>query len=1328
MSNHYTKISFITLLFLSSINSLAQDYLFNIETIDVEDGLPEREVYSVVADKKGFLWISTQGAISRYDGNQFKTYTNHELHISDYSPTFLAIDDNDNILFVEEKEYSEKNYSGVIDTKTDSIYSLEEYTGGLLKSNGVINLNYASQNPNIWFLTTKQGIIYEYKDGEFKQVYEEKDIFKNNAYYEPINENESWVLQENKLTRLQKNKSKKNYVIGEKKLKFRWATKQDSSIIFNAFSYGNGIDYLEFKNNEFRPYRAKNNLPYQNILHLDETTSTYYLNDSIIIQDLKGQTIFKQNVILEGFINRNYFYKPQNILFITSQNGLIKLNRKQNPFKSYYKGNTIRGLFHKNPFLWISGKMGSKKLNLKTKLAEDIQVEYLANETPFVFANIFKDDNNNLFIGTKHSFLLTFKNEQQRDFYKVENDLEELLVPFKNFKTKKLWVGTNKGLKYLDPNSKKFELIELPTTNIKPGAEIEIRHFYQDDKGIWILSSNGIFLMDSSSETIIKHYTKADGLPHLNLTHLHKDAEGIFWITSKGGGLIRWDLAKNKFQQINQENGLSNNVLYAVYEDEYENLWLPSNYGLMQFDKNNYNTRVYLPRNGLPHEEFNLFAHTQSSDGTLFFGGLNGAISFHPKEIFNKKEVNEIPFYLTKVEILETNEETLKDITKTCLANNSIELDYSYQSLKLEFSLLDYESSAAKQYAYQIEGLQDGWYYTKDNVISLFKLPFGAYNIKIKARSASGVWIENRLQIPLIIKTPFYFQWWFILSIIGLIMVGVFFFIKRREIQFQEDKERLESEVKKRTATIARQTEKLKQLDETKTRFFSNITHEFRTPLTLVIGPLQQLIKLSETKKIQSSLNGVLKNAQNILTLINQLLDISKLESGKMKIEISHGDIKQFTYELINGFHALIQKKNQNIIFETNLKKLEIQFDKDKWNKIIYNLISNAIKFTPQNGNIEVFLTQITRNDSDWISLKVKDSGVGIAAINLPQVFNRFFQIDTSSTRKHEGTGIGLSLVKELVDLMKGKISVASKVQEGSIFTVELPIAEFETNEIEILQSTTKQFLLPTMNLPSESKNVNHQISTNGKKLHLLLIEDNADMLNYIQSCVDKEKYNITTALNGQIGIEKALAIIPDLIVSDIMMPIKDGFEVTTTIRKELATSHIPIILLTAKSTLESKLAGLERGADAYLTKPFSPEELRIRIQKLIELRKKLQVRYLTPNGSQEKETLKFKREDLFIVNLRRYIKNNIRSTNLNGEVLGKQFKFSRMQLHRKLKALTNQSTSEFIQTIRLEMALELLKENKMNISEIAYQTGFSSPNSFSVIFKKKYGRSPKKY
>ncbi len=1330
---HLRFIRLTILLWLTgSVSLFSQDYLFDTEIINVEDGLPHRMVYYIAQDKESFIWVSTQGAISRYDGYGFKTYNASFLNISDISVARLAVDANNRLWYSEISTSSA--VIGVIDTAKDSIYNIETISEGLFTSKDVVYIaNSGIANDEI-LIVTRSGIIYAYDNNSFTEVYRFTFPIKANIRCKAASDGSYWIIYSSDSTSKDVIRSIIRVKDGKIIKTVRSGVFLDSMVgtftelIVEASPSSLPDSFWKLENDSLVPFSIVPHAPEEikEVFQLHEEYTCYATKDALLIRDKSGKLLYRFDDLDSGghtnkLISSTTLQDRQGILWITTQNGLIKLTARKNPFTTLLPNNGIRGIFKDESTLWVGG--GS----YKNKIPEGIKTEQaFMNPIGNDAMTFYKDLNDHLWIGTQANELIEYIPTEDRYIHHALDFMRyNFHLPFQNSVTQNYFIGTSNGLFRFDKINKKTTHFPLPITS----AEVNIRHFHQNTQGIWIAGNKGIFLMDAEKETIVKHYTTANGLPADNILHIHEDKQGVFWLGTRDAGLIRWDLTTNSFRQYTREDELSNNKIYAVYEDDFETLWLPSDYGLMAFDKNTTTTRIYLPKDGIAHEEFNTFSHFQDKDGTLYFGGLNGITKFHPSALRENSDFA-TPLYTTRIRVLENNAETFTDRTVAYKSAQKISLKPGDKILELDLTLLDYEKSAENQYAYKLQGKQEQWIYTRDNKLSIINPPYGKYSLEIKARGASGQWSATPLVIPMHVQRPFYMQWWFILILAMIIITIIIVAVRWRVRKLEKDREYLEGEVQNRTRKIAEQAEALKALDKAKTRFFANITHEFRTPLTLVAGPVEQMIaKPPPPSTLKRKLSGILKNTHNLMHLINQLLDLSKLEGGRMKIEVSHGDIIRYTKELVERFQPLADAKQIKLKFETNAEIWKIHMDIDKWTKIIHNLVSNAIKFTTKDGSINVSLKQLQQADRQHIQLLVKDSGIGIAAESQEHIFNRFYQADASSTRLQGGTGIGLSLVKELVDLQDGTVTVKSAVGKGTEFTVTLPVHRDIAAKPVLPSDPQETSLLYPVEpvIENENKTIkNTKKKSPVEKLELLIIEDNVEMRRYIRSCIDATIYNVSEAVDGEEGIAKALEIVPDLIISDVMMPKKNGFEVTEAIRTEIVTSHIPLILLTAKAALESRLEGLERGADAYLTKPFSPQELALRIKKLIELRKRLQQRYQNQEGVPEAYA-GFKKEDGFISELKTYIINHINNPNIGVEAISKHFAMSRMQLYRKLKAITDKPVADYIRTIRLEKALHLLKEKQLNIAEISYEAGFSSPAHFSRAFKKAYGKSPSK-
>ena len=509
---------------------------------------------------------------------------------------------------------------------------------------------------------------------------------------------------------------------------------------------------------------------------------------------------------------------------------------------------------------------------------------------------------------------------------------------------------------------------------------------------------------------------------------------------------------------------------------------------------------------------------------------------------------------------------------------------------------------------------------------------------------------------------------------------------------------------------------RLQDLDDVKTKLYTNITHEFRTPLTVIIGMAEQISGNEEEKKL------ILRNSQSLLRLINQMLDLSKIDSGHMRINWVQGNIVDFLKYIVESFKSLAAAKNIQLLIYKEIEEFVMDYDEEKIQHVVSNLISNGLKFTPEKGELILHVQSRALDGKDWLVVKVKDSGIGIRPQVIPHIFDRFFQVDDLSTYRSRGTGIGLALTKELVNLLGGRISVSSVVGKGSTFEVLLPVRR--EAEHKVVPRELPQELAPVEKVYSASSDQDSPTPAGDQPL-LLIIEDNADVVAYIRSMLNAF-YQIEVAENGQIGIDKAKEIVPDIIISDVMMPLKDGYEVCHTLKNDQRTSHIPIVLLTAKAAQEDKVAGLRKGADAYLTKPFHREELLVRLEKLIELRKELQNRLGGREASYlQKPKAKETMEDIFLKKLHQAVEKNIDNTDLEIVHLCRAVHLSHTQVYRKLKAITGKTPSQFIRSIRLNRAMKLLKESNFSISEIAYESGFKDPAYFSRVFLKEFGNAP---
>jgi len=757
-------------------------------------------------------------------------------------------------------------------------------------------------------------------------------------------------------------------------------------------------------------------------------------------------------------------------------------------------------------------------------------------------------------------------------------------------------------------------------------------------------------------------------------------------------------------------------------------------------------SKTFNMKDGIPFDDIYPFNFYFDKHGKIYIGGGLGTgygfLSFLADSI--KDNIHIPPIVITDFKV--KNKPFSLD---SCISEiKHIKLKYSQNFFSFEYAALDYKNPIKNQYAYKLEGLDEDWIYSGTRRFANYTgLSSGKYIFRVKGSNNDGYWNETGTSIAIIIETPPWKTSWAYL-IYGLFILGVFYLIIRYYLKRQHLLHKLSLE--------QIQTEKLEDIDRMKSQFFANISHEFRTPLTLILGPLEKLKSKIADKSSVQDLNMMQRNANRLQNLINQLLSLSKLESGKMKLQAQEINIVSLVNRCTQSFESLAKQKKIDLVFNSAEENVLLFVDKEKIEKILYNLLSNAFKSTDEGGTIEVTVTPLppSRGDSAWISpleggqrgvsISVSDTGHGIPPDQLPHIFDRFYQANDSYTKDQEGTGIGLALTKELVELHHGKISVESHPDSpysyrdrdgrGSKFSIKLPYGKEHLKTDEFIDNEHQGSLEPAKDSvqfikPDHAETISEDDEVDDKKPLLLIVEDNDDLRSYIRSCLT-EYYHISEATDGEKGLEKAIDKIPDLIISDVMMPKMDGYELCRHVKTNECTNHIPVILLTAKAGMENKLEGLETGADDFLTKPFNTEELVVRIRNLIQQRRNLRMQFIEEfnqsHGLQEKVELSM--DQKFIQKAKNVVEEYMSDPDFNVELFGQEMALSRSQLHRKLSALLDQSPTDFIRTIRLNRAAVLLAQKSANVAEIAYDVGFNNPSYFSECFRKQFGKLPSEY
>ncbi|MEZ4955870.1 MAG: ATP-binding protein [Saprospiraceae bacterium] len=876
--------------------------------------------------------------------------------------------------------------------------------------------------------------------------------------------------------------------------------------------------------------------------------------------------------------------------------------------------------------------------------------------------------------------------------------------------------------------------LELPS---KDTYATEALYTGQKSGHIFIGHKGQLLRYDPDSKTQTWYGPQDWGLPVTRIMAIEEDNKQNLWLATDIG-LVYFDPVYGQAQLFTTEDGLPNNYVCGMLAEGDSCLWLSTNHGLSRFHMASETFINFFEEDGLTHNEFNRKSYFKASDGRMFFGGLRGINAFYPKELMQnyQRRNKAAQVVLSAVEYSDEKRDTafvLHDFS----SQPAIHLYHWQRSFTFEYALTDFRNPQEVTYSYQMEGYESNWSApSKFNFTRFSSLPSGDYTFRVRAKDSHGLWHPNELAVKVIVHPPWWATWWAYLCytlLLGGIAFGIFSFLKKRW--------QLQNELRLEQAEAIR----LKELDSFKSRLYTNLTHEFRTPLTVILGMARQLavgswqsaLPPDEKERMKTGLKLIDRNGNNLLRLINQLLDLSKLEDNSFKLNLQQGDIVPYLRYVTESFQTYANSKNLSLRFFTTLEQLEMDFDPQQIKQVMTNLISNAVKFTPSGGEVKVKVSVIPNSRSgEWkapereLGITVADTGIGISKADLPHVFDRFYQVDGSHTREGEGTGIGLAHTLELVNLMEGEINVESELGKGTVFQISLPVRQLASSAVRQFDSPAVQ-LQSFDQLPTNEQDWRTAELKTGELPTLLIIEDNPDVVVYLKSCL-AEQYQLDVAYNGKIGIEKALEDIPDLIISDVMMPEKDGYQVCDTLKNDERTSHIPIILLTAKADAASKMVGLRRGADTYLAKPFDKEELLVWLEKLLERQQRLAAYFSKKIVGEEQdrpaeavvqEAIAI--EDEFIQKVRKIVAENFGDESFALPQLCQKIGMSRSQLFRKMKALIDQSPSDFIRNYRLYQAKSLLETTDLNVSEVAWKVGFKDPAHFSRSFQEIFGVLP---
>lgn len=1033
-----------------------------------------------------------------------------------------------------------------------------------------------------------------------------------------------------------------------------------------------------------------------------------------------------------------YFDKQGNLWYSAQSSGLTKITFSNNNFRTLRFGDSeVRCVFQKkNGNIWTSTKRNQliildKNLNKIGCLSPSGRL--VENATWFrTIYSIMEDSNSNIWIGTRGDGLykLTpqkkpftyqvqhFKNEKSNRYSLSNNDIYSIYQD----KTNQIWVGTLDGLNLMNYNQEKVKFINYkndwksyPKINFN-----KIRCIKQSGNLLYVGTTDGLLVFNSNkvikNSTKINHYEiDANSLKSLSGNDIidlciTKKNE-IFIATAEGG--IDKVIKKNaagfplSFKSFTQLNGLPSDNILSLQEDADGQIWIAADYNLTRFNPDReffeFFPEIKLITKG---QNFSEATRVRINNNELLFGYANGILHFSPDQI---KSNNFSPYLaLTDFKIINQRDPAnTKPLFDSSIDNTrELVLNHNQNFFKIEFAALDYINSSNIKYAYKLEGFDENWNYVKNqNSIIYTNVPKGDYIFKVKSTNSQGIWVKNERQVFITVK-PSIWNTTFFYILYGIIIIAILLLINYTLITIYKLKSNVRIE---------------KRVSDMKQKFFIDISHEIRTPLTLITGPIEYLINDNRTPdSVKEQLSYVSQSSNRLLRLVNQILDLRKFED--VNLEVSEINVAEFAKAIFNDFIEIAKEQEIDFSFNEEVGNTKIWADKNGLEKIMMNLLSNAFKYTQNGKSIKVNITK----DEKRVAIEIIDGGVGISQDKLGKLFIRF--VSFNDKRNNPSTGIGLSLVKEIVEKHNAALNVVSEPGKGSIFSVYLKLGKehFSKNVVFDLEENKNETLNINEIAPSLLSKKNKE------KIKILVVEDDLELRTFITNILEKD-YQVLEAENGRIGYQTIINETPDFVISDIMMPELNGIELLKKIRTNIETSHVPVILLTAKATIESQLEGLNYGADDYITKPFSVSYLKARIENLLNQRKRLQDIFGSIKENEFKEFnpkphLISNHDEEIMLKVIQIIEENIDNNDFSVENLGSSIGLNRTTFYYKIKSLTGYSPVEFIRDIRIKRAAQLITSNQLLIKEIVYMTGFSDIKYFNRSFKKKYGMTPMEY
>ncbi len=1348
------------------------------EHLTSEHGLTQNDVNCILQDHQGFLWFGTHDGLNRYDGYKFEVFQSDPNDAESISSNliFTLVEDHQQNLWVGTTGGGINHYNSETGEFTRLVH---EPGNDKSLSNNYILSSWVDSKGRVW-VGTVDGLNVHVPDSTGQTIGGFSHFFTNRVTYPDPNQRrintifESasgilWVGTPAGLSKLESdaahthqefqfvqdipniqaiNEDKPgNLIVGTKKeLYYQQAGPESKKFTLIATVGVNTIvvepngDIWSGSNEGIDRFRKG---PGKAIPELQE----HYINE-----------VANPNSLSKNIVKQLYLDDAGFIWIGTNGGGVNMFNPQKKSFRHYQRNvhsgsisyDKIRSIFEdsqKN--LWVGTEGGGVNL-LQAGKENYTDFQHITElKNIFAIAETNWDGKKTIWLGSEKEGLYQIR--QRESCWVLEPELSTKVASDASVfslledRSGALWVGTyNSGLYRFLPDGAVKNFRHNPANSSSLSDNI-VRSILQDRSGnLWIGTGNGLNKLSADElnqdqPSFVSFKNIPGDISSLSFNYvlaLHESQQGELWVGTFGGGLNRLNVSPDgtaTFSVFKEKDGLPNNVIKSILEDESGNLWVATNKGLCRFDPVQLDFKNYDVSDGLQSNEFSELAAYKRQNGEFLFGGVKGFNVFYPNCIsdnlhFPQVAITDFQVFNQSVPVnVEFNGRIV--LPKVISLAEKVNLNYWENDFSLEFSALHFASPSKNQYAYMLEGYDEDWVYTNaDKRFATYtNLKHGNYNFHIKAANNDGIWNEEPISLAISIAPPFWLSWWAYM-LYGAAFLAAIWFIRKYTLIGIWEKHQLELE--------HLQKEKTEELHQMKLRFFTNISHEFRTPLTLILGPLEHLIQFGSKMEGEDRKGHYLlmqKNARYLLRLVNQLMDFRKIDQGKMKLKLQQEKVGGYMQEILEPFQFVAKKKSVHFEIINDEPELTAWIDKDKLEKILYNLVSNAFKFTPESGKVTASIAYqkpSERWEQGGVSLIIRDSGSGISSQQKSHIFERFYQAEGLESLRSEGSGIGLSFTKSLVELHQGGIDFSSVQGQGTCFTVTLPLSKSAYKPTDFVKEPVLDidFKLPADAwLDLEELPIENNTSQSRNLPQLLIVDDHADIRAFVKQTFI-EQYNVLEAVNGLEGLQFAERDQPDIIISDLMMPEMNGLDMCQQLKSNESTSHIPIILLTAKETEENKLEGLKTGADQYLTKPFNVEMLRVSVANLVIARAELKKRFTREVYLQPSDVTVTSADENFLKQAIALVEANMEDPEFNVEALVKGVGISRSKLHLKMKAVTGQSSSEFIRTIRLKRAVQLMEKSDLSVKEIMYQTGFSTPSYFSKCFKKQFGVIPSEY